>query len=199
VKFAVKAGDRIALEVETVGKTIPQFNPYLRIVSARGDEAFTNVHSTVNTCGDLILKQVQPKTIYSFPREGEYILEIRDITHLYGDPGFSYRVLLRQQVPHMGEIKVSEEQVNLMQGEVTKSQCRYGPGGGFRRPDRADGRGPSAGSSGSHGNRAAAGCPAALQSGEGGAVQTGKPKGPRFCSSPTRAPRPHRSRSKQRS
>jgi hypothetical protein len=120
VKFAVKAGDRIALEVETVGKTIPQFNPYLRIVSARGDEAFTNVHSTVNTCGDLILKQVQPKTIYSFPREGEYILEIRDITHLYGDPSFSYRVLLRQQVPHMGEVKVSEEQVNLMPGEVTK-------------------------------------------------------------------------------
>src|SRR5712691_7596149 len=120
VKFAVKAGDRIALEVETVGATIPHFNPYLRIVSSRGDEAFTNVHSTVNTCGDLILKQVQPKTIYSFPREGEYILEIRDITHLYGDPGFSYRVLLRQQVPHMGEIKVSEEQVSLMPGEVTK-------------------------------------------------------------------------------
>src|SRR5882724_1952094 len=120
VKFAVKAGDRIALEVETVGKTIPQFNPYLRIISTGGDEAFTNVHSTVNTCGDLILKQVQPKTTYSFPREGEYILEIRDITHLYGDPSFSYRVLLRQQVPHMGEVKVSEEQVNLMPGEVTK-------------------------------------------------------------------------------
>ena len=108
VRFAVKAGDRIALEVETVAKTIPQFNPYLRIISARGDEAFTNVHSTVNTCGDLILKQVQPKTTYSFPREGEYILEIRDITHLYGDPSFTYRVLLRQQVPHMGEVKVSE-------------------------------------------------------------------------------------------
>lgn len=120
VKFAVKAGDRIALEIETIGKSIPLFNPYLRIVSTGGDEAFTNVHSTVNTCGDLILKQVQPKTIYSFPRDGEYILEIRDITHLYGDPTFSYRVLLRQQVPHMGEVKVSEEQVNLMPGEVTK-------------------------------------------------------------------------------
>src|SRR5262249_33576430 len=120
VKFAVKAGDRIAIEVETVAKTIPLFNPHLRIVSAGGDEAFTNVHSTVNTCGDLILKQVQPKTIYSFPRDGEYILEIRDITHLYGDPTFSYRVLLRQQVPHMGEVRISEEQVNLMPGEVTK-------------------------------------------------------------------------------
>ena len=95
-------------------------NPYLRIVSTTGDEAFTNVHSTVNTCGDLILKQVQPKTIYPFPREGEYILEIRDITHVYGDETFVYRVMLRQQVPHMGDIRVSEEQINLMPGEATK-------------------------------------------------------------------------------
>jgi hypothetical protein len=120
VKFKVKAGDRIAIEVETVRKTVPQFNPFLRIVSTGGDEAFTNVHSTVNTCGDLILKQVQPKTIYSFPRDSEYILEIRDITHLYGDESFAYRVMLRKQVPHMGEIRVSEEQINLMAGEATK-------------------------------------------------------------------------------
>jgi hypothetical protein len=120
VKFKVKAGDRVAIEVETLRKTIPQFNPFLRIVSTGGDEAFTNVHSTVNTCGDLILKQIQPKTIYSFPRESEYILEIRDITHLYGDESFAYRVMLRQQVPHMGEIRVSEQQINLMAGEATK-------------------------------------------------------------------------------
>ena len=120
VKFRVKAGDRVALEVETVRKTLPQFNPYLRIVSIGGDEAFGNVHSTVNTCGDLILKQVQPKTIYSFPREGEFILEIRDITHMYGDESFAYRVMLRQQIPHMGEIHIAEEQINLMAGEATK-------------------------------------------------------------------------------
>ncbi len=120
VKFKVKAGDRVALEVETLRKTLPQFNPYLRIVSSGGDEAFGNVHSTVNTCGDLILKQVQPKTTYSFPREGEFVLEIRDITHMYGDDAFAYRVLLRQQIPHMGEIHIAEEQINLMAGEATK-------------------------------------------------------------------------------
>jgi hypothetical protein len=120
VKFQVKAGDRIAVEVETTRKTIPQFNPYLRIVSTVGDEAFTNVHSTVNTCGDTIIKQVQPKTVYSFPRAGEFILEIRDITHLYGDPAFSYRVALRQQIPHVGEVRLGEEQINLMAGEVVK-------------------------------------------------------------------------------
>ena len=120
VKFRVKGGDRIAVEVQTLQKTIPQFNPYLRIVSMGGDEAFTNVHSRVNTCGDTILKQVEPKTTYSFPRDGEFILEIRDITHLYGDKSFAYRVLLRPQVPHMGEVHVAADQVNLVAGEVSK-------------------------------------------------------------------------------
>jgi hypothetical protein len=120
VRFKVKGGDRIALEIETPNKTIPQFNPYLRVVSTSGDEAFTNVHSRVNTCGDTIIKQVEPKTTYSFPRDGEFILEIRDITHLYGERSFTYRVLLRQQVPHMGEVRVAEDQVNLVAGEVSK-------------------------------------------------------------------------------
>jgi len=120
VKFAVKANDRIAVEVETLRQSIPQFNPYLRIVSASGDEAFTNVHSTVNTCGDTILKQIQPKTTYSFPRAGEFILEIRDITHTYAGPDFAYRVFLRPQVPHVGEVHAAEEQINLVAGEVTK-------------------------------------------------------------------------------
>jgi hypothetical protein len=120
VKFRVKEGDRVSLEVQTAQKTIPLFNPYLRIVSTDGDEAFTNVHSRVNTCGDTIIKQVEPKTTYSFPREGEFVLEIRDITHAYGDKTFAYRVLLRQQIPHVGEVHVAEDQVNLTAGEVRK-------------------------------------------------------------------------------
>jgi hypothetical protein len=120
VKFQVKGGDRVAVEVQTPGKTIPQFNPYLRIVSIDGDEAFTNVHSRVNTCGDTIIKQVEPKTTYSFPRDGEFILEIRDITHAYGDKSLAYRVLLRPQIPHMGEVRLGEDQINLVAGEFTK-------------------------------------------------------------------------------
>jgi hypothetical protein len=120
VRFKVKGGDKIALEVQTPEKTLPEFNPYLRVVSVDGDEAFTNVHSRVNTCGDLILKQVEPKTTYAFPRDGEFILEIRDITHLYGGRAFPYRVALRPQVPHMGEVKIGPDQVNLVAGEVSK-------------------------------------------------------------------------------
>ena len=131
VKFSVKAGDRIAVEVQTMRKTVPLFNPYLRIVSAGGDEAFTNVHSTVNTCGETILKQIQPKTTYSFPRDGEFLLEIRDITHAYGDSSFAYRVLLRQQIPHVGDVHVGEEQINLLAGEVTKMSVETDQEEGF--------------------------------------------------------------------
>jgi len=131
VKFSVKANDRIALEVETLRATIPEFNPYLRIVSVSGDEAFTNVHSTVNTCGDTILKQIQPKTTYSFPRAGEFILEIRDITHTYAGPDFAYRVFLRRQVPHVGEVRSAEEQINLVAGDVTKLSVQTDQEEGF--------------------------------------------------------------------
>ena len=120
VRFQVKEGDRVTVEVQTPRKTIPEFNPYLRIVSTAGDEAFTNVHSRVNTCGDTIIKQVEPKTTYSFPRNGEFILEIRDITHVYGNRTFAYRVLLRPQVPHVGEVHVAADQMNLVAGEVSK-------------------------------------------------------------------------------
>ncbi|MBL8215817.1 MAG: hypothetical protein JNK87_34160 [Bryobacterales bacterium] len=131
VKFAVKANDRISVEVETLRKTVPEFNPYLRIVSVTGDEAFTNVHSTVNTCGDTILKQIQPKTTYSFPRAGEFILEIRDITHAYAGPEFGYRVFIRHQVPHVGEVHVGEEQMNLVAGEVAKMNVQTDQEEGF--------------------------------------------------------------------
>ncbi len=120
VKFKVKGGDRIAIEVQTPQKSLPKFNPYLRVVSTDGDEAFTNVHSRLNTCGDTIIKQVEPKTTYSFPRDGEFILEIRDITHIYGGRGFVYRLALRHQVPHMGEVQIGSDQINLAAGEVGK-------------------------------------------------------------------------------
>src|SRR6266699_3175871 len=39
---------------------------------------------------------------------------------MYGDESLDYHVMLRQQIPHMGEVRVAEEQINLMPGEVTK-------------------------------------------------------------------------------
>ncbi len=119
VKFAVKEGDRLAFEVETPDKTIPLINPYLRVLDSEGVEAFTNIYSQVNSNGNAS-KQIRPKTQYSFPRGGEFTLEIRDITASYGDRRMRYKILVRPQVPHMGEVKVSVDCLNLEVGKAQK-------------------------------------------------------------------------------
>ncbi len=119
MSFSAQIGDGIALEVETPNKTIPLFNPYLRIHDDQGIEVLTNVHSTRNGNND-ISKQIQPKTIHSFPRAGDFTLEIRDITSSYGDASMAYRVFLRPQVPHMGQIHVAESHLNLETGRASK-------------------------------------------------------------------------------
>ncbi len=119
VRFAVKEGERIALEVETPDKTVPLINPYLRVIDSEGVEAFTNIYSTVNSNGNAS-KQIHPKTQYSFPRGGEFTLEIRDITASYGDKRMRYKVLVRPQAPHMGEVKVSVDCLNLEAGKAQK-------------------------------------------------------------------------------
>ena len=116
VSFSAEVGDKIALEVETPNRTLPLFNPYLRIYDDQGEEVLTNVHSTLNGNND-ISKQIKPKTIHSFPRAGKFTLEIRDITATYGD---AYKVLLRPQVPHMGQVHVVESHLNLLAGRASK-------------------------------------------------------------------------------
>ena len=117
VRFSAALGDRIALEVETPDKTVPLFNPYLKLVDADGVEVVTNVHSYLNSNTE-IQKQIHPKTTHAFPRAGEFTLEIRDITATYGDERMSYRVLVRPQVPHMGKIHVEDEVLNLEAGRA---------------------------------------------------------------------------------
>lgn len=118
VRFAAKVGDRIALEIETPRATVPVFNPYLKMVDAEGAEVLTNVHSILNANTE-IEKQIRPKVIHSFPRAGEFTLEIRDITAAFGGPSMAYRLLIRPQVPHMGRVHLEEDHLNLVAGRAT--------------------------------------------------------------------------------
>jgi hypothetical protein len=119
VRFSVKEGERLAFEVETPDKTVPLMNPLLRIIDADGVEALTNVYSIVNSNGN-VSKQIQPKTQYSFPRAGDFTLEIRDITASYGDPSMKYKVMVRPQVPHLGEVHIDDDCLNLAAGKAQK-------------------------------------------------------------------------------
>jgi hypothetical protein len=119
VRFSTEEGDKLILEVLTPEKTVPEMNPYLRVVDSNGVEAFTNIYSNVNVNGNTS-KQIRPKTAFAFSRAGDFTLDIRDITASYGDREMKYRVLVRPWVPHMGEVHIAEGHINLVAGEAKK-------------------------------------------------------------------------------
>src|SRR5439155_1814251 len=74
-----------------------------------------------NSAPEVYLKGIQPKVVYTFERGGEYVLRVRDITSRYGDPRYRYRILVRSQIPHVGEVSVMEDdRINLIRGEPKK-------------------------------------------------------------------------------
>ena len=119
VRFSVEEGDKLVFEIQTPAKSLPQFNPLLRVVDAKGVEALTNIWSRVNVNGN-ISKQIYPKTAYAFPRGGDFSLEIRDIAASFGDPDMRYAVLVRPWVPHLGEAHVGPDRLNLVAGKAEK-------------------------------------------------------------------------------
>ena len=120
-RFRVKREQGLAFEVETPDSPPPYFNPRLGIFEHDGEEElFTNIHKFIAGDGDDWIKRIEPKTIYMFQREGEYVLQVRDMTSRQGDSSFRYRILIRPQIPHMGKIVVTEDRVNLRAGGAKK-------------------------------------------------------------------------------
>jgi hypothetical protein len=119
VRFSVNEGDKLVFEIYTPEKSLPEFNPLLRVVDADGVETLTNIWSRVNV-NDNISKQIYAKTAYAFPRAGEFTLEIRDITASFGDPAMHYAVLVRPWVPHLGEAHVGPDRLNLVAGKTER-------------------------------------------------------------------------------
>jgi hypothetical protein len=110
-KLKVESGQKLAFEIETAGAKPPYFNPRLSVVDSQDHELFSNVErrlSMFNNNADpqVYLKNVQPKSTYSFERGGEYLVQLRDITSRYGGSDYRYRILVRPEIPHLGEVSV---------------------------------------------------------------------------------------------
>jgi hypothetical protein len=125
-RFTVKAGDKLAFEIETPDMQPPQFNPRFSVSDSKDHELFASVHRSVslfnaNADRHPYLKTVDPKVIYTFENGGEYVLRVRDVTSRYGQPEFRFRLLVRPQVPHVGEVSIGEsDHINLIRGEAKK-------------------------------------------------------------------------------
>ena len=138
-RFQAEPGQRLAFEIETPEAKPPHFNPRISVVDSQDHELFTNLYrrrSLYNNNSDeqVYFKSVRPKVIYSF-KGGEYFLQVRDVTSRYGDPRYAYRLLVRPQIPHVGEVSLEKgsshfdgggkapdriDRINLVRGEAKK-------------------------------------------------------------------------------
>lgn len=107
----------LAIEIETPEATMPRFNPVVRIMQPDGHEVVTNVYTKLNNNGLYMMKMIQAKTTVTLRSVGEYRIQIRDITSDCWAKDFAYRVLIRPQVPHIGEVNVAEDRLNLSPGQ----------------------------------------------------------------------------------
>jgi hypothetical protein len=117
-RFHVDGPADIAMEIETPTTAPPFFNPIVRLLSDSGEEVATNIFAGKGACSGALTKSMQAKTIVPLRNAGDYTLEIRDATADLSGPGFQYRVQVRPQVPHIGQVNIDTDHMNLAPGEA---------------------------------------------------------------------------------
>ena len=131
VSFRVQPGQKLSFELETPEATLPDFNPRLALLDEAGRVVLSNVYRRVVRQALSYSKTIEPKTIHTFLRGGTYTLRVRDTTQRNGASGFRYRLLVRSQIPHAGELRVQEDRLNLVPGQAGKLTVTTGQEEGF--------------------------------------------------------------------
>ena len=119
-RFTARAGEELAFEVETPRIAVPRFNPWVRILDQKQELVFSCIYNRIEGNNVMLQRYIEPKMVYTFAQGGEYTVQIRDLTSRYAGPEFSYRVLIRPQVPHIGRLELDVDRVNLLQGKAQR-------------------------------------------------------------------------------
>lgn len=117
-RFRLDGPQDLALEVETPDLSPPLFNPVIRLLNTAGQEVATNVFAGRGACNGEMNKSIQAKTIVALRDPGDYTIEIREATSDLAGPGFRYRVQVRPQIPHIGQVKIDEDHINITPGDA---------------------------------------------------------------------------------
>ena len=115
-RFRIDSPADIAIEIETSAAAPPFFNPIVRLLDAAGEEVATNVFAGRGACSGALTKSLQAKTIVPLRNIGEYTVEVRDAAAELNTPAFRYRLQIRPQVPHVGDVRIDTDAVNLEPG-----------------------------------------------------------------------------------
>ncbi|HEV8132698.1 MAG TPA: hypothetical protein VGQ81_15735 [Acidobacteriota bacterium] len=118
-KFKVEAGEGLTFEIETPEQPPYHFMPNLVVLDTQGKELVNNLYRR-KSLPDRWYNFLEPKTVYRFEQAGEYYVQVRDLTLRKGDSNFRYRILVRQQIPHMGEVKITEDHISLYAGQARR-------------------------------------------------------------------------------
>ena len=143
-RFQLSAGQTLVFEVETPGVSPPAFSPSLKVLDSAGHPLFDNKHRKIaltrqdpiflvellklhlpdrGSCsiGSLaFFESLEAKMVAEFGVAGEYTLQIGDLTSEQGHSVHAYRVVVRPRIPHVGEIELEGDRINLKRGQVRK-------------------------------------------------------------------------------
>jgi hypothetical protein len=123
-RFQLDEPQSLVLQLETPELSYPYFSPWLQIFKENGVEVASNIFREINDSSQTWKKSVEPKRI-AVLEAGRYSARLRDLTLQKGGAGFSYRVLFRPLVPHLGSVAAVEgrqplDHVNLVAGKAKK-------------------------------------------------------------------------------
>ncbi len=141
-RFQLSAGQTLVFEVETPRVSPPAFSPSLKVLDSAGHQLFDNKHRKIaltrqdpiflvellklhlpdrGSCsiGSLaFFESLEAKMVAEFGVAGEYTLQIGDLTSQQGRSDHAYRVLIRPAIPHVGELELEGDRINLTRGQV---------------------------------------------------------------------------------
>ncbi|MBI83746.1 MAG: hypothetical protein CMJ81_11160 [Planctomycetaceae bacterium] len=117
--FDVTAGETLAFEVETTNQLHPDFTPWMVVSNPHDQNDSSNIHRMVQSNSGYWLKDIKSKMILTFEKSGKYTLRVSDLTSRRGGSDFNYLLLIRPQVPHIGEVTLrGKDCINLIPGET---------------------------------------------------------------------------------
>lgn len=135
-RFELEEAGDLTFEIETPERHYPTFNPRIEVFDQAGKELVNNIYKRQASQNMWFWKTAESKTVFSFAESGSYLIRVRDVTRRKGGAGFRYRLMVRPQVPHVGEVEVAEvlnilgremldwmielDRVNLYPGEAKK-------------------------------------------------------------------------------